>query len=557
MRAHFLHSSGRDGRILDAGVLVAVVALSALPYVTRLGFYSDDWNLLAGFESAARSGQSVIAATLPDYGVRPVQGIYLAALYESFGLHPLGYHVVNTAVIAASVALLYVLLLRLRFTRAEAFAAALVFALMPQLSTVRVWFAAFQIPLSMLLALIAMHALLLFERSERAHWVSLGVAVFATGLSLAAYEIFAPLIAGFAAAVLFLQLRKQKGGRIFTGRVLASLAVLATVVVTVGLKFFTERSSELAEPDEYWQRIRVFLSPHYDWRTDYGLNVFAGLDVHFWRTLRDWASAVVPLTTGQAGLTVVATAVGIGALAWWRLSSMQESEAPLGRWRLLLFGLGAFILGHATFLVATSIMFAPTGIGNRVLVAGTVGTAIIIVAVIMLVVRSASPRLRHTLFASIVAVIAMAAVARLEFVEEYWAETPKLERRVIEAARSDLARLPAGSTVILDGVCPYHGPAIVFETDWDIEGALTLAIGRQIAGDTVSPRMKLTSTALESEIYGEPKHYGFGPRLFVYNPWDHRLVRLAYAEAARRYFSSPSRRPMRCPIGYVGHGVLV
>ena len=97
---------------VDALCLAAITIASALPYLTKIGFYSDDWALLADFAAAGRTGDwsEMVALFTP----RPVQGVYLALLFELFGFAPLGYHIVNTAVLAVSAALLYLLLLRLR-----------------------------------------------------------------------------------------------------------------------------------------------------------------------------------------------------------------------------------------------------------------------------------------------------------------------------------------------------------------------------------------------------------------------------------------------------------
>jgi hypothetical protein len=190
-------------------------------------------------------------------------------------------------------------------------------------------------------------------------------------------------------------------------------------------------------------------------------------------------------------------------------------------------------------------MFASTGIGNRVLVAGAIGAGVILVALMELGMRFVPRPRRRPILAASIAIVAASAVARLEFVEEYWAEAPALQRQVLASAQGDLAKLPAGSTVILDGVCPYHGPAIVFETYWDVGAPLSLALQRKIKDDAISPRMTLTSSALDSEIYGEPAHYPFGPTLFIYNPRLHLLARLTDAAAVRRYFSRADRRSVR------------
>ena len=84
MGVRFVQSGSERERGLDALVLLVIVALSALPYVSQLGFYSDDWDLMSGFEAARRSGHSVIGANLARFDVRPVQAVYLALLHGAF-----------------------------------------------------------------------------------------------------------------------------------------------------------------------------------------------------------------------------------------------------------------------------------------------------------------------------------------------------------------------------------------------------------------------------------------------------------------------------------------
>src|SRR5438046_212892 len=82
----------------------------------------------------------------------------------------------------------------------RAIRAAVVLVVLPQLSTVRVWYLTFQIPLSMLAAFVSLHCQLSFARTGKAAWaVAAGLAAIA---SIAAYEIFAPLIAAFPIGLL-------------------------------------------------------------------------------------------------------------------------------------------------------------------------------------------------------------------------------------------------------------------------------------------------------------------------------------------------------------------
>ena len=520
----------RQATVLDTLALIAVTLLSAAPYVARLGFYSDDWDILGRFDAAAAQGRWPIAAIQQVSAARPVGGLYAAALYETFGRDPLGYHFVNTTVLAASVSLFYLLLARLRVGRAKAFAAALLFVALPQLSTIRVWFATFQVTLSLLLALVSLHAQLSFARSGKMRWAAL--AVLAAALSLAAYEIFVPLLAGFAIALAVAASRKRGVGT-WRSMVIVAL-VMAILALALAFKMSTSsRAGALTHWDRYvagaWQMVR----PDYDWRVDSSLNVFAAIDVHFWRVAAGWGSAVADLATGRLPLLAVAASAAAAAMAFWRLRSAPAGESRSVR--LLLLGAAAFVLGHALFLIVPAIVFTPTGMGNRVLVATALGVAMIFAGVMAMAARAISEGERTTAFAIFVAVASFLGFLRLSTIEAYWAETPALQRSVLESARRDLASVPAGSTVILDGLCPYHGPAVVFETSWDTGPALSFALNRPVMADVVSPRTRITSSGIETSIYKQPASYPFGPRLFAYDVRRHLVSPLPDRAAAHDY----------------------
>jgi hypothetical protein len=533
---------------LDILALAVVTLLSALPYLRHLGFYSDDWGLLADFTAHRHDSLAALAWGFRD---RPVQGVYLAGLFRLFGLGPLGYHLVNTAVIAGSACLLYALLVRLRFSRAESFATSLLFVMLPQLSTVRVWYAAFQIPLSMALMLASMHCQLSFARSARAGW--LAGAIVTALLSIGAYEIFAPLLAGFAVALAFVH--SDGSLRRTHVRVLAAAVLLGAVGAAVLYKLaFSGRTGAIADPARYAAGLKQLVRLDYDWRVDSGLNIIATPKAHFWAPVRGWWRGLDALASGRAGLAVSAIAILIAAIAAWRLAVRKPGEKASAPNKLLVLGIATFVLGNATFLVVPAVVFTSTGMDNRVHVAAAIGVAMVFVSLISLGTAVLPPRHRTAVFSGVIAAISAAAFARLSGIENFWAQAPALQQAVLSAARSDLNDVPASSTIILDGICPYHGPAVVFEESWDLGGALTLALGRPLGGDVMSPRMSLAPGGLETSIYKQPRFYPFGPHLYVYNPVRHVLIGLRDAETAARYFAERPRTA--CP-GFVARGVEV
>ena len=159
---------GKQSQPLAADVLflAVIIGLSSAPYVSRLGFYSDDWSFLAMFHYSADKS-NWFATLFETFLGRPLASVYHTLLFHAFGSQPLGYHLVNTAVLASAICLLYLLLVRLKVSRAESLAAALVLAALPQLSTIRVWSAASAVNLSMLLTLASLHAQLFYDRTEK------------------------------------------------------------------------------------------------------------------------------------------------------------------------------------------------------------------------------------------------------------------------------------------------------------------------------------------------------------------------------------------------------
>ncbi len=142
--------------------------------------------------------------------------------------------------------------------------------------------------------------------------------------------------------------------------------------------------------------------------------------------------------------------------------------------------------------------------------------------------------------------------------------TPGVERcgvagvmraEVLAALRHDLPTLQPASAVILDGVCPYLGPAIVFEANWDLAGALQLFYRDvSLQADVVTTRMRIEEDGLVTSIYGMESRYPY-EQILLFDYARRTSHRLRDAGEARDHFRT--RNPdldNGCPPGHEGVG---
>jgi hypothetical protein len=138
----------------------------------------------------------------------------------------------------------------------------------------------------------------------------------------------------------------------------------------------------------------------------------------------------------------------------------------------------------------------------------------------------------------------------------HWIRASDLQRSILADIHHQQPSLPPRSTLILDGVCPYVGPAIVFESRWDLRGALRVMYrDSSIDADVATRRMVVTPQELSTEIYSDVYRYPFRDGLLVYDYRRRRAYPLTDSEAARRYFADrPFSPPRDCPPGREGLG---
>ena len=536
------HRLGRD-----ALVLIALVLLSVLPYAGEIGFYSDDWSFLSSFRTAQDPSLLGIyrAAISPVTAMRPVGVMYLAGLYKLFGLNPFGYHAANTAVLAAAVVLLYLVLCELGLRRSTSFATAAVFGTLPHYCTDRFWMSALPIVLSTALYLLSLYATLRAAR-ERVSWGWKGLAWVSLLGSLLAYELFLPLF-GLNLLLLWYRLRRMGAGKGITAVLLGSdLAAMAGVAL-----FKVETTIRL-----------------YDWDASWHLRWFArlfrdALFISFGRYGWELPGRVAQLLADRIGGTDILAAVCIGLLvAVWLYVATPEAEPgrAVRRQGLGMIGAGfvVFFLGYAIFLTNTNAYVTATGIANRIAIASALGVALVFVGVFR-ALSGSLPAWRRGVFALTVALLCTAGALVNSAIASYWIAAYDVEQEALAAIRERFPRLPPGSTLILDGVCPYQGPAIVFESHWDLAGALAVQYGDpSLKADVVTPILKVEDGGLSTVIYGYYVHYPYGERLFLYHPGRDQVHVMTDAKTARAYFERDYPDLSRgCPAGRPGDGVPI
>jgi len=138
----------------------------------------------------------------------------------------------------------------------------------------------------------------------------------------------------------------------------------------------------------------------------------------------------------------------------------------------------------------------------------------------------------------------------------YWVTANERETAVLNDIQVHFPTFPLGGILILDGVCPYVGPAIVFESSWDLAGALITLYGDPtLQADVVGPDLAINDHSIVTSLYGIRYSYPYSDHLIVYDFTSKAAHHLIDATAARTYFNSISPdRNRRCGPAEDGYG---
>jgi hypothetical protein len=550
----------RKVAIRDCLFLFGISIISGLPYIGRLGFYSDDWFVWATFYGANdQSLGGILRRLLPNgWGVRPIHPLYQALTYFNFGLHPLPYHLCNTLLLAGIAVLFYVSLRELQLPHFVTLAVPLVYDLLPHYATDRFWIAAHQAVLSQALFFLGLYAALRAVRGDRTRSLCLkAVSILSLALALLSYEVTFGLLPVFFLLIGYCTCKKRwcDGNKpqtlIFTdlgyfifAAVSLGLILLYKVQQTNRIIFPYQHPSLAHTGQKVWNVVEVAIR----------FNV-----LHYGVGLPRVAFALYRFSGSGASLVIVTVVIAISILLYLNRTFRESRSALLSRnGALCLIGAGfvLFLLDYVPFLVLVS-KFSTDGVNNRVTIAAAIGAACVLVGGTMLLILACVPaRLqRLSLCVAISALCALNYVCIASFAQ-CWAKAYVQQREIVSEVRKNI-NLPPGSTVLLDGFCRYVGPAPVFETWWDTGGALRIAYADDtLKADVVSPNMEINDDTITTKFYVyEGRRYVYGESLWLYNVRRKITLHLIDNLAARNYFRTinPDQNS-GCPAGAEGIG---
>ncbi len=545
----------------DGIFLAVVVALSLVSYVTRLGFYSDDWAHLGYLHTLPDQslGQLMQAdwSFDPTMWMRPVQLVYFVTSYAVFGLNPLGYHLLNAVVLIGVALAMYLVFRELNQPRGVSLAVALVYVLLPNYSSDRFWILAADganigVLFYLLSVYAALHSVDGMTRRSSGLWISLALVTLL--LSVLAYEI--TFLLSFLTPFLMLYRAHLQRIRGYWRRVTwAAAAAGIWFALFAATLYKTATTARLVHDHQLWDQVGWFGEVL---KVETYLN-FASFGLYFPRTAwRLWIGRPDWIVAGLAAATLL--------LVLGYLSSIAlGARDGLPRWRTLIGlaagGLVVYFLGYAIFpLTNRELVVTGTGIGNRISIAASAGVAILIVCAIAVAGR-ALPRAR-LLFPALVAVVAALAVVMVDVLGAYWAQAAADQAELLDQLGRHVATPQPGTTILVDGMCLYEGPAIVFDSGWDLKGAVSVRYGDPtLDANPIPPDTAYSSVSIEPDGVVVQRGdmidtYPYG-NLLVYNASDQEVYRLVDARSAARYFARAEQAPSRCPDGAPGSGVPV
>jgi hypothetical protein len=207
-------------------------------------------------------------------------------------------------------------------------------------------------------------------------------------------------------------------------------------------------------------------------------------------------------------------------------------------------------LGYAVFLATNDMGFSTTGMVNRTAIAAAIGMA-------MMLVSGAALIKRGRYFAPSIAVACFCGVMINGTLASMWTAASQQQAAVLTRIRASLPVLSPATTILLDGFCPNIGPAVVFESAWDLGVALRRAYrDPTLAGDVLGPTTRSDPAGVYNVVYGETIRHAYSDRLLVLDYRSGDVSHLSDEPMASAYLDQAWDR-WSCPASQESKGVEV
>jgi hypothetical protein len=473
--------SARDALACAGGLGLLALAMCA-GHIRAGGFYYDDWSLLALARFPPHGG--LLHGLWLDYGQRPGQVLYYAALDGAFGADASARLGLAAATLALEATSLYLLLRRLGLAARHAVAIAALVLTFPFSDSVWLWgvlsLSSLAIAGFLLGAILAIRAL---ESSGRRALVLHAASLSLYLVSVASYEVVA--VAGCLAGLLYVHVAGLRRAR--ARWALDVLAIAGTLLVTRALLPIDVATPSRTQPFD-------------------GMVAHGGQILLHGARLAGAAALPVGSLDPWLGAGALALVLAAAALLRARLARGEPLRAELGRW-LAIAGAGglAAIAGWSVYVPAPD-HYLPSlaGTVNRVNAAAAIGIAMLVYAAVVLLARMLQRLLRVPASAASLGVLAAALalggayLARGQGDARAWDAAAADQRRELADLHAALPRLPAGATVYAFDAPEAVGPGVpVLNTPLDLTSALRISYSRATlvgvplqgpAGLTCAPR---------------------------------------------------------------------
>jgi hypothetical protein len=206
------------------------------------------------------------------------------------------------------------------------------------------------------------------------------------------------------------------------------------------------------------------------------------------------------------------------------------------------------------FLTNSQAILSPAGMGNRVSIVAAFGAAMVYAGWFGLLSCRLFPALRRITFACLVGSFAAGSMLIDNRVASCWISSWHQQLTIASDIKRNFPSLPKKTILMLDGVNPYVGPAVVFESPWDLSSLLVLVYrDPSLRADIVTKNLAAAGLGLCTFYLGlvpVRSDYAYSSKLLIYNYQDKKTVSCVDASVARSYLRiHPPSKALREVVG--------